>query len=96
MPFIAVEYVYRDGSVPDRDVHRPAHLIWLAELVTQGHVLTAGPYLNDSGALLLLEAPDVDAAEKLLSDDPFTHAGIVVDAHYTEWKPVIGTFTDPM
>lgn len=93
MSYIAVEYIYRAGSVPDRDVHRPAHLDWLAELVRQGHVLTAGPYLDDSGALLLLDAPDIEAAEKLLHDDPFTNAGIVIDARYTEWKPVMGTFT---
>ncbi|TQF65345.1 hypothetical protein FK531_21825 [Rhodococcus spelaei] len=96
MPFIAVEYVYRDGSVPDRDLHRPAHLAWLSELVNQRHVLTAGPYLDDSGALLLLDAPNAEAAAKLLSDDPFTHAGIVVEARYTEWNPVIGTFTGPL
>lgn len=92
MSFIAVEYVYRDGSIPDRDRHRPAHLCWLRELVAQGHVVTAGPYLDDSGALLVLATPDSEAAAKLLSDDPFIHAGIVIDVHYTEWKPVLGAF----
>lgn len=94
MSFIAVEYVYREGSVPDRDVHRPAHLSWLGELIDQGHVLTAGPYLNNSGALLILATPDADAAAKLLADDPFIHAGIVIDIHYTEWRPVLGTFSE--
>ncbi|MFC9790760.1 YciI family protein [Rhodococcus sp. NPDC127528] len=94
MPFIAVHYVYRNGSVPDRDRIRPAHRDWLGELVRQGHVLTAGPYLDDSGALLLLDAPDTDAAAKLLSDDPFTVAGIVTEARYCEWKPVSGAFSE--
>ncbi|EME23745.1 YciI family protein [Rhodococcus triatomae] len=94
MSFIAVEYVYREGSVPDRDVHRPAHLRWLGELVDQGHVLTAGPFLDNSGALLILATPNCEAAAKLLADDPFIHAGIVVDIHYTEWRPVLGSFTE--
>ncbi len=57
MARFAVELVFG----PDREKRlavRPAHREYIASLAEKGVVLAAGPYADDTGALIIYEAAD--------------------------------------
>jgi uncharacterized protein len=68
---------------------RPRHRQYLATLLTDGRLVAAGPFTDDSGALIIYEAPTREDAEKLVLNDPFYDSGIFL--HYTlrPWNPVM-------
>lgn len=94
MPIFAVHYTYAEANATGRDEHRPAHRQWLRDLLGQHIVLSSGAYPDGSGALILLSLPDIDAAERLLSQDPFALAGVVDGVRIVEWRPVMGAFAE--
>ncbi len=54
--------------------HRPKHREYLSELLNQGKLVTAGPFMDDSGTLFIYEADSAEAASALVAADrfPFT------------------------
>lgn len=73
----------RDG--PDgaarRDQNRAEHVAHLEALQREGRLIFAGPIRNPAddrsiGAVIVLEAPDVDAARRLVESDPFVAGGV--------------------
>ncbi|GGC60250.1 hypothetical protein IEU95_05745 [Hoyosella rhizosphaerae] len=93
MKMFAVHYTYRADEAAARDEHRPAHRDWLRSLVEEDVVVSAGAFADGSGALILLNAtaiPSVEAAHKVLADDPFAHAHLAHDVSVREWSPVMG------
>jgi uncharacterized protein YciI len=68
---------------------RPAHRQELAALHAAGTLVAAGPYADETGALLLFDAnrADVDAA---MAADPYYRAPGVTVVAITEWSPVVG------
>ena len=89
MSVFAVEYRY-DHRADERTVVRPAHRAFLGTLLEAGSLLASGPLEDGEGALLLIVAPDADAALALLDSDPFQEAGLVTDRQARAWAPVIG------
>jgi uncharacterized protein YciI len=68
---------------------RPAHRDRLQRMYSDGVLLSAGPWVDDSGALLVF-ATDRDQVEQLMADDPYyTTPGVTVVA-LREWQPVVG------
>lgn len=60
---------------------RPRHLEHLRPLDREGRVLVAGPLFADDGrtprgSLIVLEAPDLDAARELAARDPYVAEGV--------------------
>ena len=60
---------------------RPRHLDHLRPLDREGRVLVAGPLFADDGrtprgSLIVLEAPDLDAARELAARDPYVVEGV--------------------
>jgi uncharacterized protein YciI len=90
MPYFAVTYAYRDAQTEERDANRPAHREWLSAQVDAGSVLTVGPFVDGSGALLLVSAADAGAARELVAGDPHALRGFVSDVTVREWMPVYG------
>jgi uncharacterized protein YciI len=88
-----VHYTYSDATVPGRDETRPAHRAWLNAQFDAGFVRSSGPYPDGSGALVIVEAGDLDAAQKTLAEDPFSKAGLIDNVRVVEWKPVTGAFS---
>jgi uncharacterized protein len=94
MPIFAVHYTYAPANAAGRDEHRPAHREWLHGLVETGAVLSSGAYPDGSGALILFSQPDLAAAEKLLTEDPFRRADVVDGVRVVQWQPTMGAFSE--
>lgn len=68
---------------------RPVHRQYLAELRDRRQLAISGPFTDDSGALIVYEAPTRDEAEKLLQGDPFYQNGVFLEYQLRPWNPVI-------
>jgi uncharacterized protein len=67
--------IYQPGSAwkagtPAKDQPTPEHGRYLLQLYKQGYLLSAGPFGDDTGAALVLEAADQAQATKLIAADP--------------------------
>lgn len=88
MPLFAVNITFTD-NVERRLEVRPTHREYLKELLAQGKLFESGPYVDDSGALLVYEAADVAEVQELLANDPYAPNGIVESVTINEWNRVI-------
>jgi uncharacterized protein len=79
-------------ATPERLAARPAHRAFLAGLHDDGRLLAAGPWEDDSGALLVL---DVERSEldRILDADPYYRTPGVEVVALREWLPVVGSLT---
>jgi hypothetical protein len=78
-PVFVVEATYAADAATTRPAHRPAHLGRIAELRRNGVVLEAGAFSDLSASLLLVRAPDADAALAIAGDDVYLREGVWVD-----------------
>ncbi len=85
---ICVELAYRNPD-PERQRLRPQHRERLQRLHESGLVFAAGPWPDDSGALIIVDA-DLAQARRLIADDPYCQAPGVSVVGYREWSPVVG------
>lgn len=92
MTIFAVHYTYEPAKAAVRDEHRPLHREWLGEEFRAGNVLACGPYPDGSGALILIQAASLDAAEAFLANDPFNAHRAVDGIRVVEWTEVFGPF----
>ncbi|MFD1145796.1 YciI family protein [Saccharothrix hoggarensis] len=91
MARFAVEFVYGDNQ-EERLAVRPAHREYLSTLVERGALLVAGPYVDQTGALLVYEVADEDELRDVIAADPYTHAGVVAETRVHEWQTVMGAW----
>lgn len=81
----------KPGALAVRQANRAAHLAYVEET---GCVQLAGPFLNDAGemtgSLLVLDLPDMAAAEAWAAEDPYARAGLFESVTIRQWKKVIG------
>jgi uncharacterized protein YciI len=68
----AVQMAFSDD--PTRLELRPAHRERLAALAADGQLLAAGPWADDTGALLVFLAPTRDQLDAILAADPYYSA----------------------
>lgn len=84
---VVLELAFDDD--PRRLTARPAHRERLKRLHAEGRVLMAGPWQDDSGAMLIFVGED-DEVDRLIADDPYyTTPGVRVTAR-RRWAPVVG------
>jgi uncharacterized protein YciI len=88
MPLFAVTLKFTD-DVERRLEVRPTHREYLKELLAQGKLHESGPFVDDSGALLIYDAADIAEVQELLANDPYAPNGIVESATINEWNRVI-------
>lgn len=83
---IVLELAFDDSS--ERLAARPAHRRRLAGLHESGVLVMAGPFADDSGALLVFtgERSDVD---RVLAEDPYYTVEGVRVVGLREWLPVV-------
>lgn len=79
---------------PVRFELRPAHRALLGELADEGVLVAAGPFADESGALLVFDC-DRERVQQAIDADPYmTCAGVTITA-IQEWEPVAGTRSMP-
>ena len=89
MPKFAVVLTYDAADSEPRQAVRPAHRDYLWSLANAGKLLHAGPFADDSGALLVYEAESLEEAKAILAADPFSKEGIVKGSSINEWNRVL-------
>jgi uncharacterized protein len=67
---------------------RPAHRAFLAERLAERKLVTAGPWADDSGALLVFEAGSEAELRELLTTDPYRIANVYDEVSLREWQPI--------
>jgi hypothetical protein len=81
----------KPGALPVRQENRAAHLAYIAET---GCVQMAGPFLDEAGgmigSLLVLDLPDMAAAQAWAANDPYAKAGLFDSVTIRAWKKVVG------
>jgi uncharacterized protein len=83
---IVLELAFDDH--PARLAARPAHRQRLADLHAQGALVMAGPWADDSGALLVFAANQSEVDEMVEADPYYTTEGVRV-VGLREWRPVV-------
>ncbi|MGH8824206.1 MAG: YciI family protein [Jiangellaceae bacterium] len=88
MPTYVLELAFdRDN---DRRLEvRPSHRDYLQRLHADGLLVSAGPFADDSGALLVYRVGSRDELDDLLDADPYTAADVVTRTGIREWVPII-------
>lgn len=87
MKFAAViEYLKDPAKVAEI---RPSHREYLGGLLKEGKLVAAGPFIDDSGALIIYEASNRNDAIQLIQNDPFYHAGIFLNYQLRPWNAVL-------
>ena len=67
---------------------RPAHREYLTELKAAGKLVAAGPFTDQTGALLVYEVADEAELRDILAKDPYTPANVYELATLAEWQPL--------
>jgi len=80
-----IEYLQDKDRVAEL---RPVHRQYLTSLRDRGQLVAAGPFTDDSGALIVYEAPTREEAEQLLRGDPFHEHGIFLTWQLRPWNTV--------
>jgi hypothetical protein len=73
---------------PARLEARPAHRRLIQELHDQGVVVMAGPFADESGALVIFDVPDREAVDRIIAQDPYYKAPGVTIVSCREWSPI--------
>ena len=93
MSVFAVTYHY--SAEPEQLAGlRPAHREFTAKLFDEGVLLTSGPFIEYSGALLLVKAQSVEEVSAILDNDPFDIAGYIGERVILQWNPLYGALKE--
>jgi uncharacterized protein len=83
---IVLELAFTDS--PTRLAARPAHRERLVALHERGSLVMAGPWADDSGALLVFTT-NRSEVDRIMAEDPYyTTEGVRV-VGLREWRPVV-------
>lgn len=77
------------GSDEQRLAARPAHREYLKELLDSGKLVASGPWVDDTGALIIYEAADEAEVRALIAADPYNSGEIVASMDVREWNRVM-------
>jgi uncharacterized protein YciI len=91
MALFAVTLKFTDDLERRLEV-RPSHREYLKTLLDSGSLHESGPFMDDTGALLIYDAADLAEVQELLANDPYTPSGIIDGVTINEWNRV--TFRD--
>lgn len=85
----AVVYQYGD-DIARRSAHRPAHRIFLRDLLDRGRLIVSGPFTDSPGALLLVRATSRAEVASTLDADPFMRFGCITERTINGFNPALG------
>jgi uncharacterized protein YciI len=72
---------------------RPADRAFMSKLGTQGRLVAAGPLCDGSGAIFIYEADNLEVAEAIFAQDPYTVGGVVADHKMHAWE-IVNVYPD--
>ena len=87
MKFVIIGWDGPEGQAK-RPLHRPAHLERLKKLQTQGKLICAGPFSDQAGSLMMIEADSLADAEAFAQADPYVLEGIFERVEVHPFKQV--------
>ena len=86
----------KPGHLQVRLDNRPAHVEWLKGLNAEGKIALAGPFSDEAGqmngSLVIVDAPDLEAAKAMSAADPYAKAGLFESVQIRPWN---WTFNKP-
>jgi uncharacterized protein YciI len=86
MALFALQLKFTD---PERRMEvRPAHREYLFALKDAGKLVTAGPFADQTGAILIYNVADEAELRDILAKDPYTTADVYEIITLTEWQPL--------
>ncbi|MFN8676328.1 MAG: YciI family protein [Thermomicrobiales bacterium] len=88
MATFAVVYTFADNEAVRLET-RPKHREYLKGILEAGNIALSGPFVDDSGALIVIEADSLADAERIVANDPYRAAGVVDNALIREWNIVM-------
>lgn len=92
MPMFVLTCLDKPGALDLRLSVRPEHIAYLK--AHRDVMKVAGPLLDDAGdpmgTVLLLEAPDREAAMAFAAGDPYAEAGLFESVTLRAWRISIG------
>jgi hypothetical protein len=65
------------------------HAAFIDQLVAEGFILMGGPLVDESGAMLIVNAYDENAVREKLKDDPWYTHGILKLESVKRWQVFI-------
>ena len=68
---------------------RPRHREYLRSLLDAGKLAMSGPWVDETGALIVYNAEDQTEAERMLDADPYRSAGVIANVRIKEWHVVL-------
>lgn len=90
MQFILIGHDKEGGAALRKEV-RPQHLAYLQEIAPQ--IVYGGPILGDDGApcgsMIVYDAADRAAAERLVADDPYSRHGLFAHTELRRFRTVV-------
>lgn len=78
-PVWLIEATYAPDAAETRTPFRAAHVARLQELKARGVVVEAGAFADVSASIVIVRAPDEQAALDLLGDDVYLRNGVWVE-----------------
>ncbi|MBW8796409.1 MAG: hypothetical protein JF597_23280 [Streptomyces sp.] len=91
MATFVVEFEYNVDRAGREHLH-PAHTDYLRALTDSGVLLLGGPLQDTNGGLLVYEAEDRDALQRILDAEPYVRGGIVRRIRIRQWAPGKGSW----
>ena len=77
------------GNTEQRLAARPAHREYLKSLLDSGKLAASGPWVDESGALIIYEAADEAEVRALMAADPYHSGEIITSVELKEWHQVL-------
>ncbi|WHZ22986.1 MAG: hypothetical protein OJF47_002098 [Nitrospira sp.] len=94
MKFVILGFDSPDGQAK-RKIHRPAHLARLAPLNQEGKVILAGPFTDQAGSLIIIEADSIEEAQRIAHEDPYTIHGVFERVEVHPFQQVLPASSSP-
>lgn len=88
MPTFVREIAMEPGD-EQRLAVRPEHREYVHELFASGQIRMSGPLADETGAVLVYAADDLEAARALIDADPYVREGVVTEVSLREWNVVV-------
>lgn len=93
MKFVILGFDGPEGQAK-RKIHRSAHLASLEPLSRNGRVIMAGPFTDQAGSLIIIEADSLEEARRIAHNDPYTIHGIFERVEVHPFRQVLPSSTE--